>query len=179
MATLHVCSLARLDETVMRTKAQFVVTLVTAGTHVVRPASVAEDNHLFLAMNDITTPVPGMTPPAEHHVRALLEFVTAWDRSAPMVIHCWAGISRSTASAYIAALALNPTYDDFALARHLREASPSATPNPRLIAIADQLLGRNGRMIEAIEAIGRGQDAFEGVPFELSLGQLTPPHESG
>jgi hypothetical protein len=31
------------------------------------------------------------------------------------------------------------------------------------------LLQRDGRMITAIEAIGRGADAFEGVPFELGI----------
>ncbi len=55
------------------------------------------------------------------------------------------------------------------VAKALREASPSATPNPRLVAVADAMLGRNGRMIEAIGAIGRGADAFEGTPFRLAL----------
>ena len=55
------------------------------------------------------------------------------------------------------------------LAQTLRALSPSATPNPRLIAVADALLERNGRMIEAIQSIGRGADAFEGTPFELKI----------
>ena len=84
-----------------------------------------------------------------------------------MVIHCWAGISRSTASAYIAASVLNPELDEVHLATRLRAASPSATPNPRLIALADTILDRKGRMMAAIADIGRGADAFEGTPFEL------------
>ncbi|TIO01331.1 MAG: protein tyrosine phosphatase, partial [Mesorhizobium sp.] len=85
------------------------------------------------------------------------------------VVHCYAGISRSTASAYIIAAALAPKRDEAELAKTLRFLSPSATPNPRLIAVADMLLGREGRMIAAVEAIGRGADAFEGIPFELSI----------
>ncbi|TIP55365.1 MAG: protein tyrosine phosphatase, partial [Mesorhizobium sp.] len=41
---------------------------------------------------------------------------------------------------------------------------------PRLIAVADALLDRNGRMTRAIQAIGRGAEAFEGIPFELKIG---------
>ncbi|TIW69787.1 MAG: protein tyrosine phosphatase, partial [Mesorhizobium sp.] len=92
-----------------------------------------------------------------------------WDRAKPLVVHCYAGISRSTASAYIIAAALAPKRDEVELAQTLRTLSPSATPNPRLIAVADALLGRDGRMIAAIEAIGRGADAFEGIPFELKI----------
>ena len=51
----------------------------------------------------------------------------------------------------------------------MRWLSPSATPNIRLVTLADAMLGRQGRMIEAIEAIGRGADAFEGVPFALPI----------
>jgi predicted protein tyrosine phosphatase len=86
-----------------------------------------------------------------------------------MVVHCYAGVSRSTASAYIIATALSPKRDEMELAKTLRFLSPTATPNPRLIAVADMLLQRDGRMITAIEAIGRGADAFEGIPFELGI----------
>ncbi len=53
--------------------------------------------------------------------------------------------------------------------RLMRFLSPSATPNPRLIEVADAILGRQGRMIAAIRAIGRGADAFEGAPFALEI----------
>jgi predicted protein tyrosine phosphatase len=85
------------------------------------------------------------------------------------VVNCYAGISRSTASAYIIAAALAPSRDEAELANTLRRLSPSATPNPRLVALADRILGRDGRMISAIAAIGRGAEAFEGTPFALPI----------
>jgi predicted protein tyrosine phosphatase len=39
----------------------------------------------------------------------------------------------------------------------------------RIVSLADRLLGRQGRMIAAIETIGRGTTAAEGVPFRLEL----------
>ena len=130
---------------------------------------LAAEDHLILSMNDITVEQADMTLPGEAHVQSLLDFAREWDRTAPLVIHCFAGISRSTAAAYSVAAALAPKRDEAELAATLRRLSPSATPNARLIAIADRLLGRQGRMIAAIESIGRGADAFEGVPFALKI----------
>lgn len=166
---IHVCSLARLEETVERTGARRVVSLVNAGTPMRLPSSIRHDDHLFLAMNDITEPLPGMTPPGEAQIELLFGWLQDWSREEPLVIHCFAGISRSTAAAYSAVCALDPTCDEEALALTLRSRAPSATPNKRIVEIADRLLGRDGRMSRSIAAIGRGADAFEGTPFELPL----------
>ncbi len=110
-----------------------------------------------------------MTAPAEEHASALLGFVETWDQKLPIVVHCYAGISRSTAAAFITMCALRPNRPEAEIARNLRMASPSATPNIRLVGFADRLLGREGRMVAAIESIGRGENAYEGVPFMLPL----------
>lgn len=166
---IHVCSLARMEQTVARSGAERLLSLLAAGTDVTRPASIARENHLHLVMHDIAVAQDGMTMPGEEHVRSLLDFGRRWDQARPLVIHCYAGISRSTASAYIIAAALAPGRDEMELAQTLRALSPSATPNPRLIAVADMLLDRKGRMVEAIQSIGRGADAFEGTPFVLDI----------
>ncbi|MHB2169651.1 tyrosine phosphatase family protein [Alsobacter sp. R-9] len=169
MPAIHVTPLSRLHETVERSGARHVVTLINASTVVERPPSIAPERHLFIGVSDITAQLDGHILPAEDHVGRLLRFVRDWDREAPMVIHCWAGISRSTAAAFITVCALRPERREDEVARLLREAAPSATPNPRLVGIADAMLGRNGRMVDAIAAIGRGADAFEGTPFRLGL----------
>ena len=107
--------------------------------------------------------------PAEQHVADLLKFVRGWDRRTPLVVHCYAGISRSTASAFASVCALNPHRDEESIAQALRRASPTATPNIRIVSLADRLLGRDGRMVSAIETIGRGILASEAEPFRLEL----------
>lgn len=169
LSAIHVCSLSKLEEVVARTGASHLLSLLAAGTDMVRPPSIPAENHLHLVMHDIVEVQDGMTQPGEAHVRSLLDFARSWDRERPLVVHCYAGVSRSTASAYIIAAALAPERDEEELAQTLRALSPSATPNPRLVAVADTLLRRDGRMVEAIRAIGRGADAFEGVPFELRI----------
>lgn len=169
MPTLHVSSLSKLHETVAAVHASHVVTLINANTVVERPPGISAERHLFIGMSDIVSPMDGHILPGEEHVDRLLRFVREWDCAAPIVIHCWAGISRSTAAAFIAACALRPARDEAEIALALRSASPSATPNARLVAIADQILRRDGRMTQAIESIGRGADAFEGTPFRVDL----------
>src|SRR5579862_3490454 len=105
---IHVCSLARLHQTVATTGARHVVSLMKDIEVIGRPDCIPADNHLLLGMDDITAPLEGYVVPADEHVARLLAFVRRWDRAAPLVVHCYAGISRSTAAAYVTACALNP-----------------------------------------------------------------------
>ena len=151
---IHVCSLARLHATVDETGARHIVTLLRLTDRVERPRHIAPENHLVLAVDDIAMPMDGYTAPGQEHVARLIEFVGAWDRAAPMVVHCYAGISRSTAGAFVAACALNPNRDETEIAMAIRRASRTAQPNTRIVAIADRLLNRDGRMVRAVETIG-------------------------
>ncbi len=166
---IHVCSLARLHRTVEETGARHIITLLKDISMVERPAAVDAKNHLHIDVDDISCPVDGYSHPCEDHVARLMRFITSWDRAAPMVIHCYAGISRSTASAYAAACALNPGRDEMAIAQDLRRASRTAMPNSLIVSLADRILGRRGRMIAAIESIGPGEMAYEADPFSLDL----------
>ncbi|MEP7030846.1 MAG: protein-tyrosine phosphatase family protein [Pseudolabrys sp.] len=166
---IHVCSLARLHATVEETKARYIVTLLRLTDRVQRPAHVAEQNHLILAVDDIASPADGYIVPRQEHVERLIAFAGQWDRGAPMVVHCYAGISRSTAAAFTAACALNPKRDEREIAQAIRSASRTAQPNAAIVSIADQLLKRDGRMVRAVEAIGPAHFAEEGVPFRLDI----------
>ncbi|AWM87806.1 tyrosine phosphatase family protein [Microvirga sp. 17 mud 1-3] len=169
MPTLHVCPLSRLHDTVTEIRASHVVTLINVGSAVERPPAIAPERHLFLGVSDIVEPMDGHILPAAEHIERLLAFVGTWERESPLVFHCWAGISRSTAAAFISACALAPERDEAEIAQALRLASPTATPNARFVALADDVLGRRGRMVEAVRGIGRGAEAMEGTPFMLQL----------
>jgi len=166
---IHVCPLARLAETVEDTGARHVVSLIGDEARLERPISIAPENHLWLRLHDISSPLDGYIMPGEEHVADLIRFVRGWDRRAPMVVHCYMGISRSTASAYASVCALNPHRDEIGIAQALRRASPTATPNIRIVSLADRLLGRDGRMVAAIETIGRGAMTSDAAPFRLDL----------
>ena len=166
---LHVCSLAALPETVKATGASHIMSVMAKVDQVQRPASVLEINHLRVQVDDITEHMDGFVAPCERHIEQILNFVRGWDRNAPMVVHCFAGISRSTASAFAAACALNPHRDEIAIARQIRAASPIAQPNRLIVSLADRALGRDGRMLRALDEMGPGSMTVEGRPFRVEL----------
>ena len=167
-AALVVCPLSRLGETLAASRARSVVTLLARDRHRDLP-DLGDRAHLVLDLSDIAEPLPGHVLPGAEHVAALLAFARRWDGRAPLLLHCYAGVSRSTAAAFALACALDPGRPEADVAAALRAASPSATPNPRLVALADAALGRGGRMSAAVAGIGRGADCFEGEVFRLAV----------
>jgi predicted protein tyrosine phosphatase len=164
---IHVCSLAAINDTIAVHKASHLMTVINAQTMVETPSSIEPHRHLKIAVNDIAIPQPGLVHPRQEHIDAILRFGREWNHAGPLVVHCWAGISRSTAAAFITLCALNEEGIEAEIAKRIRAASPTATPNPLMIEIADDTLGRGGRMIAAIEAIGQGEIAMSGTPFSL------------
>jgi predicted protein tyrosine phosphatase len=143
--------------------------LLAREDNLIRPAEIAPENHLWLQVHDISAPVDGYVVPQTEHVEQLIAFVRRWPQETPLLMHCYAGVSRSAAAAFVSVCALSPASDEQAIATALRRASPTATPNIRIVALADHLLARNGRMVRAIEAIGPGAAFTEARPFWLDL----------
>ena len=167
---IHVCSLAALPETVRASGASHILTVMANVDQVQRPQSVLAANHLKVQMDDITEVTEGFIAPTEAHIDQVLNFVRGWDRGAPLVVHCYAGISRSTASAFAAVCALNPHRDERTIARQIRAASAIAQPNRLIVSLADKALGREGRMLRALDEMGPSSMLVEGRPFRIDLG---------
>jgi predicted protein tyrosine phosphatase len=144
------------------------ITLLSPAELIDTPAGFDPRRHLRLGVHDIEFSEPGFVVPDARMVEQVLAFAQDWDARAPMVVHCWAGISRSTASAFAIACARNPQADELGIALAMRRASPSAFPNRRIVALADDILDRRGRMLEAVEAMGGNGFATEAVPFDLA-----------
>jgi predicted protein tyrosine phosphatase len=150
------------------------VTFASPGSPSPAREGVGATARLDLAFNDVVAGVvvasgDRLTPPDRAMMERLLRFAAGWTGEAPMLLCCYAGISRSPAAAYAIACSRSAPGSEAAVALALRAASPSATPNALVVALADDILGRGGRMIAAIEAIGRGAEAFEGEPFGLDV----------
>lgn len=164
-----VCPLSAVDNVLRLYRPGRLVTLINQDMMIETPSGLTPESHLKLTLNDISQPTEGLIAAREGDVARLIDFVDGWDTSQPLAIHCWAGISRSTAAAFVTLCRLFPDMDEHEIARRLRKASPSATPNRLIVRHADAILGREGRMIAAVEKIGRGADAREGNVFTLDL----------
>jgi predicted protein tyrosine phosphatase len=165
---IHVSSLSALD----RVAAKFVrfdlLTLLSPDYPKTDWREFACERHVRLAFHDIVEPIAGLTAPDRDMMQAVLDFGRNSEHQRALLIHCWAGISRSSAAAFAIASDRNPGFErDIAI--ELRRRSPSATPNRLMVRLADDLLRRDGRMVDAIEGIGRGAEAREGEPYALPL----------
>ncbi len=166
--TLIVCPMHQLHGQVARTPPARIISLLAPGQAQAAP-DLPSVPRLLLAFHDIDAPQIGLVAPDRDTVQSLLDFAGHWLEPEPMLVHCWMGISRSTAAALILACALRPERCEAEAAQALRAASPTATPNQLMIALADDLLGREGRLAAAAKAIGRGADAETGGVFRLEV----------
>jgi len=169
MSFILVTPLSEVEDTIRLYKPSRLVTLLSPEHMIETPAGIDSERHLRLALNDVAEPWASEVPPAEHHVEKLLAFGRDWDATSPMLVHCWAGISRSTAAAYILMCDRLGPGAEKPIADALRDRAPHAYPNSLMVKLADAALARQGRMIEAINAIGRGDIVAEGERFELPL----------
>ena len=80
------------------------------------------------ASTTLPIPAPATAPPGRDHIDRLLAFSPrAGTRSAPLLIHCWAGISRSMASAFtVLCDRLGPDREVEIALRH----APARAPRP-------------------------------------------------
>ncbi|MGD9477123.1 tyrosine phosphatase family protein [Shinella sp. G-2] len=169
MGTIVVAPLGKIAELAVRHRCREMLSLVAPKQGFHRPAVIDAARHLVLGVNDIAFAGTGnLVAPSDQHVSAIVDFARSWDRQAPLLVHCMMGVSRSPAAALIAALAVAPDQDDHVLVQRLRQASVQATPNARLIEIGDHVLSRQGRLVAAVKAIGRGADYVGDSPFAFS-----------
>lgn len=164
---LIISSLADVEAVVRTRRPSHLISLLDPESMIATPEGVAA--HLKVAVNDISEPVEGLIHPTAEVVEDILKFGRAWELASPMLIHCWAGISRSSASAFILACERCPDADEQTIAWRLREASRAATPNALMVQLADDMLGRRGRMVEAIRRIGVGDWLHPNPPYELPV----------
>ncbi len=170
---IHVCPLPAIERTLRNGEASHLLSVMGAGDMIDPWPGIDPGRHLRIIVNDIVEPGEGLVLAETSHIEQIIDFTTDWAATATgggqnLVIHCWAGISRSTAAAYIALCALNQNVSETAAAEALRAAAPFAKPNMRLVGLADTVLDRQGRMTAAIDALGEAEWQATGRPFRLS-----------
>jgi predicted protein tyrosine phosphatase len=165
---IHVTSLSALEAVTARLQNYDLLTLLSPGHPETDWSAFACERHVRLAFHDIVEPMPGLTLPDRRMMQAVLDFGRASEPQRVLLIHCWAGISRSSAAAFAIACDRNPGFERD-IANELRRRAPFVTPNRLMVRLADELLAREGRLVEAIDKIGRGAEAGEGEPYALPL----------
>ena len=122
-------------------------------------AGFGDPRRLTLRFHDCIEPGPGIVLPERRDIDAILDFgaaVAADERRGEddhLLVHCHMGISRSTAAMATLLVQTDPGADDAAVIARLHAIREKAWPNARMIAFADEALGRGGKLSAAVTAL--------------------------
>ena len=150
-----VCSLKDLKNVCESIKPSHVISVIDPGFVPETPLGVS--CHLKLGFDDIeevnsnnnifrlnTTDIPQL-PPNINHTESIIKFSNSWDKKAPIVIHCWCGVSRSMATAsYL--MCKEDTDNIDRNIQYIRSIAPHANPNKVLIKLFEDSLGLKNQM---------------------------------
>ncbi len=118
-------------------------------------AFLAYDPHFraTLRFHDAIEPGPNILLPQRGDVEAIMTFGRDAAEAGGLLIHCHAGISRSTAATLMILAQAHPHEGEDELAERLLQTRPQSWPNSRMITFADELLNRRGRLMNATAGI--------------------------
>jgi len=114
-----------------------------------------EHARLQLRFHDAIDQRPGEEMPQPAHVEALLRFgrdMMAEPGEKRLLVHCHAGVSRSTAATTLLLAQSAPEIDAATIMAEVARIREKAWPNLRMIEIGDAMLGRGGTLIQAVRA---------------------------
>ena len=130
------------------------------------PAGMDPDRHRHLNFDDIIEAIPGYVAPSEQHVGSIIDLAAELTDADRILVHCQAGISRSSAAALIMLAARNPGHE-LDIAARLREEGPWFVPNRLMVDIADRLIGRGPLLSAALASMGAPSVILNARPVQL------------
>jgi predicted protein tyrosine phosphatase len=152
-STLIICGLDELDEHAARGVTHVLSILDPEWPEPEAFLTFDPHHRATLRFDDAIVPAPGLALPERSHVQKILAFGRDAGDVTHLLIHCHAGISRSTAAMLMILAQAHPEEHEDAIADRLLAIRPQAWPNSRMIGFADELLGRDGRLLEAVARI--------------------------
>ncbi|OQP85997.1 protein-tyrosine-phosphatase [Rhizobium rhizosphaerae] len=156
ISLLTICGIEELPAKA-QARVSHVLSIVDPDLPDIEAFSAFDPHHrVILRFNDIIDPRPGMIMPQEKDVADIIAFgeglVADKDQRVDghLLVHCHMGVSRSTAAMTTLMAQADPETEEDAIFARLREIRPQAWPNSVMIAMADEALGRKGRLTEAL-----------------------------
>ena len=128
--------------------------------------------HLRLELDDVAEEAPGRIAPSARQMESLITFARGWEARAPMLLHCWAGVSRSMAAAMAILCDRLGMDSEINVARAMRRRAPFARPNVLMVRHADDVLKRGGRLNAALNTMGNALPVAEGSVTSFPLVNL-------
>ena len=156
ISTLTICGIAELPGQSSRSVTHVLSILDPNHPEIDAFQAYGPHQRTTLRFDDIIDPADGKIVPAPEHMTSIFEFGSGLISSAKsggdghLLVHCHAGVSRSTAALLSLLAQANPRENEDRLFERLRQIRPQAWPNSLMIKYADDLLGRAGRLEAAL-----------------------------
>lgn len=153
MPEFTICGKSEVKKTVKQFGATHLLSTLDVGDRVFRPPRILPTRHLQLNFEDEEDPTKWAAPTLQH-----AQIILAWGSSLPVdarvVVHCWAGACRSTATGIALWLQANGVHRLQEAGEWLVTDRPRACPNMLLAAHFDQLLDLKGELVQLCDTIG-------------------------
>jgi predicted protein tyrosine phosphatase len=153
MPEFTICGKSEVKKTAKAFNATHLITMLDVGDKVFRPPRIIPSNHLRLNFDDEEDPAKLFAPTIDH-AKAILSFGQNLPQNARVVVHCWAGACRSTASGLALWLQANGIHRLDDGVDWLKTNRPRACPNLLLAKHFDDIFGMKGRLVEVCDQIG-------------------------
>ena len=146
---IHVCSLDQVRELDVSTY-DGIITI--EDTTIREPFRVQTDEpkQLILRFDDINEPMDDYVIPQMSHIKRALEFADKFEDGS-LLIHCHAGISRSSATALAVIAKRLGSGKEEAAVNTLEHINPNCRPNKSIVEMADELLERDGKLYKEVD----------------------------
>lgn len=157
ISVLTICGVEELPDHAARSVTH-VLTLIDPDWPEIGAFAAYDDHHRrVMRFHDIIDPAEGKIMPTPEHMAEILAFGEELAASRDtrqdghLLVHCYKGVSRSTAAMLSLLAQVHPGEQEEHLFERLREVRPQAWPNSVMVGHADTLLGRGGRLVEALK----------------------------
>lgn len=167
-AMLIISSLERAIDAFDRHKPTRAISLLSEEEEVPVFPGMTDASHMRLYVEQESC-AAAISAAAKARAHDLVEFAKNWDGQGNLLIHCKRGVARSTAAALIVLCVMEPDTPEEILLAKIRRAAPHADPCPLFVNYADDILGRNGRMIDAVEDLGPPITVISAPPATIQL----------
>jgi predicted protein tyrosine phosphatase len=153
---VFVCNRSAVSRKTSQVGATHVLSLLDPGKKPFLHPNTDRRNWLLLHFEDNLLATEPNSPTLEH-VSKILEWGCKLPEDAVVLVHCEAGVSRSTAAALALLVQHHGTDKIDDCIKLLLDVRPFACPNPLITLFADELLGCNGELHEKAEKVANAK----------------------
>ena len=99
--TIYVSNLSDLETHTRAVRPERLISIIQPELQPPTPAGVAPQRHLRVPVHDVSEPAFESILPERRHVETIVAFLRDWSADDSLMVHCLAGVSRSSAVALI------------------------------------------------------------------------------